>query len=166
MGENASTILYKYAHQYESSSFYFMNEYNTIEESADPTSSLANYIQKLREIQSYPDTPIWLTEIDVKSGFNQAQTAQHLEQILREGHGHPNVNGIMLWGGWSLHATTDANGFLETSLFWNADYHIKIIHPAILNSSSSIHSFKVPEASTADFDSSGQSTIMFLHVFA
>ncbi|KAK1559855.1 hypothetical protein Q3G72_019124 [Acer saccharum] len=54
MGENASTILYKYAHQYESSSFYFMNEYNTIEESADPTSSLANYIQKLREIQSYP----------------------------------------------------------------------------------------------------------------
>ncbi|KAK2664868.1 hypothetical protein Ddye_003448 [Dipteronia dyeriana] len=28
------------------------------------------------------------------------QTAQYLEQILREGHGHPNVRGIMLWGGW------------------------------------------------------------------
>ncbi|TXG64098.1 hypothetical protein EZV62_011092 [Acer yangbiense] len=129
-----------------------------------------------------------------------AQTAQYLEQILREGHGHRNVNGIMLWGGWypdgscgmcltdnnmnnlptgdvvdkllhewgirSLEATTDANGFFETSLFQNADYQIKIIHPTIGNSSSSVHSFKVPEASTTDFDFSGQSTIMFLQVSA
>ncbi|TXG64106.1 hypothetical protein EZV62_011100 [Acer yangbiense] len=182
-----------------------MKQYNIlVQESAYPTSSPANYIQKLREIQSYPGNKdamrIGLEEIDVKSGSNQAQTAQYLEQILREGHGHRNVNGIMLWGGWypdgscgmcltdnnmnnlptgdvvdkllhewgirSLEATTDANGFFETSLFQNADYQIKIIHPTIGNSSSSVHSFKVPEASTTDFDFSGQSTIMFLQVSA
>ncbi|KAK0581524.1 hypothetical protein LWI29_014799 [Acer saccharum] len=60
--------------------------------------------------------------------------------------------------------TTDANGFFETFLFHNAEYQIKIIHSAIGNSSSSVHNFKVPEASIADFDSSGQSTIMFLQV--
>ncbi|TXG64100.1 hypothetical protein EZV62_011094 [Acer yangbiense] len=152
------------------------------------------------DILAKANTPIWLTEIDVKSGSNQAQTAQYLEQILREGHGHRNVNGIMLWGGWypdgscgmcltdnnmnnlptgdvvdkllqewgirSLQATTDANGFFETSLFQNTDDQIKIIHPTIGNSSSSVHSFKVPEASTTDFDSSGQSTIIFLQVSA
>ncbi|KAF2913141.1 hypothetical protein DAI22_10g066900 [Oryza sativa Japonica Group] len=44
--------------------------------------------------------PIWLTEIDVANGTNQAQ---HLEEVLREGHGHPNVDGMVMWAAW--HAT-------------------------------------------------------------
>ncbi|KAL5788072.1 hypothetical protein ACOSP7_005021 [Xanthoceras sorbifolium] len=228
MGENASAIFYKYAHQYDPSSFYFMNEYNTIEESGDQVASPAKYIQKLREIQNYPgnkdamgigleghfreanlpymrasldilgkaDTPIWLTEIDVEKGPNQAQ---YLEQILREGHGHPNVNGMMLWGGWYPEGCyrmclTDNNmnnlptgdvvdkllhewgmrslqGTTDANGFFevslfHADYQLKIIHPSVKNYSSA-HRFKVQAASSADDqNSSGQSTIMFLQISA
>ncbi|XP_037494057.1 endo-1,4-beta-xylanase 5-like [Jatropha curcas] len=38
--------------------------------------------------------PIWLTEVDVKGSPNQAW---HLEQVLREGHSHPGVKGIIMW---------------------------------------------------------------------
>ncbi|KAF2294408.1 hypothetical protein GH714_010573 [Hevea brasiliensis] len=41
--------------------------------------------------------PIWLTEVDVQSGPYQAQ---YLEQILREGHSHPKVAGIVIWSAW------------------------------------------------------------------
>ncbi|XP_021892362.1 uncharacterized protein LOC110810472 isoform X2 [Carica papaya] len=42
--------------------------------------------------------PVWLTEVDVQSGGNQAQS---LEQILREAHSHPKVRGIVIWSAWS-----------------------------------------------------------------
>ncbi|KAK1559545.1 hypothetical protein Q3G72_015551 [Acer saccharum] len=84
--------------------------------------------------------------------MNNLPTRDVVEKLLHE------------WGIRSLQVTTDANGFFETFLFHNAEYQIKIIHSAIGNSSSSVHNFKVPEASIADFDSSGQSTIMFLQV--
>lgn len=29
--------------------------------------------------------------------------AQHLEEVLREGYGHPNVDGMVMWAAW--HAT-------------------------------------------------------------
>ncbi|KAK9286308.1 hypothetical protein L1049_014698 [Liquidambar formosana] len=41
--------------------------------------------------------PIWLTELDVQSSPNQAA---YLEQILREAHAHPAVNGIVIWAAW------------------------------------------------------------------
>lgn len=35
-----------------------------------------------------------------KKNFNFEQ-AKYLEQILREGHSHPKVNGIVMWSAWS-----------------------------------------------------------------
>lgn len=42
--------------------------------------------------------PIWVTELDVKSGPNQAA---YLDQILRELHSHGAVQGIVMWSAWS-----------------------------------------------------------------
>ncbi|KAM1349203.1 hypothetical protein PS2_003321 [Malus domestica] len=41
--------------------------------------------------------PIWITELDVKSNPNQAL---YLEQILRELHAHPQIQGIIIWSAW------------------------------------------------------------------
>ncbi|XP_026393418.1 uncharacterized protein LOC113288554 [Papaver somniferum] len=54
---------------------------------------------------------IWLTEVDVRDGPNQAQ---YLEQVLREAHAHPAVHGILMWaargpnGCWRM-CLTDGN---------------------------------------------------------
>nr|XP_043630116.1 endo-1,4-beta-xylanase 5-like [Erigeron canadensis] len=42
--------------------------------------------------------PIWITELDVQSGPNQAEI---LEQVLKEAYAHPAVNGIIIWSAWS-----------------------------------------------------------------
>ncbi|XP_010274480.1 PREDICTED: uncharacterized protein LOC104609786 [Nelumbo nucifera] len=129
LGRNASAAFYKKAHQLDDRAIMFLNEYNTIEDSRDGTSSPAKYIQKLKEIQSYaggriplgiglqghfntPDIaymrsaldtlaatklPIWITELDVEGGPNQAK---YLEEILREAHSHPAIKGIVIWGAW------------------------------------------------------------------
>ncbi|KAF5814154.1 putative endo-1,4-beta-xylanase [Helianthus annuus] len=98
--------------------------------------------------------PIWITEVDVQAGPNQAAV---LDQVLREAHAHPSVHGIVLWSAWSpqgcyrmcltdnnfnnlptgnvvdtiirqffnveVTATTDVNGFYETSLI-HGDYEV------------------------------------------
>ncbi|KAK7258048.1 hypothetical protein RIF29_32447 [Crotalaria pallida] len=43
-------------------------------------------------------SPIWITELDVA---NQPNQAQYFEQVLREAHSHPKVQGIVLWTAWS-----------------------------------------------------------------
>ncbi|MFS7920269.1 putative endo-1,4-beta-xylanase [Helianthus anomalus] len=98
--------------------------------------------------------PIWITEVDVQAGPNQAAL---LDQVIREAHAHPSVHGIVLWSAWSpqgcyrmcltdnnfnnlptgnvvdaiirqffnveVTATTDVNGFYETSLI-HGDYEV------------------------------------------
>ncbi|CAI9303474.1 unnamed protein product [Lactuca saligna] len=107
----------------------FLNEYNTIEEPGDRLSSPDSYLKKIEEIRSggyhgplsigleghftnvnipymrsaidklaSSRLPIWITELDVKPGPNQGEL---LEQVLREAHAHPAVNGIVLWSAWS-----------------------------------------------------------------
>ncbi|XVE93510.1 hypothetical protein REPUB_Repub01dG0199000 [Reevesia pubescens] len=130
LGKQASANFYKLAHTVDGTVPLFLNEYNTIEDSRDGASTPAKYLQKLREIQAFPgnrnarmgigleahfstpnlpymrasiDTlaatglPIWLTELDVQSSPNQAK---FLEQVLREAHSHPKVNGIVIWAAW------------------------------------------------------------------
>ncbi|XP_031256147.1 endo-1,4-beta-xylanase 5-like, partial [Pistacia vera] len=210
MGANASETFYKYANQYDPPTLMFMNEFNTIEEISDQKSSPANYLKRLRKIQSYlgngaqvaigleshfrvpnlpymrasidmlaaAGVPIWLTEVDVENGPNQTL---YLEQVLREGHSHPNIGGMIIWGAWSpqgcyrmcltdnnfnnlptgdvvdkllhewgirkLDGTTDANGFFEASVF-HGDYEVKIIHPAVKNSSL-VHRLNVPSTNSS-----------------
>ncbi|KAL1207443.1 Endo-1,4-beta-xylanase 5 [Cardamine amara subsp. amara] len=45
------------------------------------------------------DLPIWLTEIDVDAPPNVQ--ANYLEQVLREGHAHPKVRGMVMWAGYN-----------------------------------------------------------------
>nr|XP_011457855.1 PREDICTED: uncharacterized protein LOC101310958 [Fragaria vesca subsp. vesca] len=131
MGPNASAIFYNWATKADGGTPLFLNDFNTIEESRDELSSPAKYLQKLREIQSFPgneggrygigleshfdssipnipyiraslDTlaaakvPIWITELDVSSHLDQPL---YLEQLLRELHSHPQIQGIVIWGG-------------------------------------------------------------------
>jgi GH35 family endo-1,4-beta-xylanase len=55
------------------------------------------YIRAALDTMSEANVPIWLTEIDVAPGPDQAQ---HLENILREVYSHPAVHGIILWTAW------------------------------------------------------------------
>jgi GH35 family endo-1,4-beta-xylanase len=55
------------------------------------------YIRAALDTMSKAGVPIWLTEIDVAPGPNQAA---NLEMILREVYSHPAVHGIILWTAW------------------------------------------------------------------
>ncbi|KAG8650626.1 hypothetical protein MANES_07G059300v8 [Manihot esculenta] len=54
------------------------------------------YMRASLDILASTGLPIWLTEVDVDRGPNQAE---YLEQILREGHSHPAVEGIIMFVG-------------------------------------------------------------------
>ncbi|KAK6253427.1 hypothetical protein QUC31_015147 [Theobroma cacao] len=56
------------------------------------------YIRSSLDTLAATKLPIWLTEVDVKSDPNQQ--AMFLEQVLREGHDHPGVAGIIIWSAW------------------------------------------------------------------
>uniref|UniRef100_A0A453IQD5 GH10 domain-containing protein n=1 Tax=Aegilops tauschii subsp. strangulata TaxID=200361 RepID=A0A453IQD5_AEGTS len=55
------------------------------------------YVRAALDTLSQAGVPIWLTEIDVQRGPDQAY---HLEQVLREVYSHPAVHGIVLWTAW------------------------------------------------------------------
>ncbi|CAN8327338.1 unnamed protein product [Cochlearia groenlandica] len=52
LGPRASYNMYALAHAIDPRTTMFMNEYNTLEEPRDPSSSPARYLQKLRELQA------------------------------------------------------------------------------------------------------------------
>ncbi|XP_030550382.1 endo-1,4-beta-xylanase 5-like isoform X2 [Rhodamnia argentea] len=54
------------------------------------------YMRSSLEILATTGVPIWLTEVSVEPGDNQAQ---YLEEILREAHCHPAVEGIIMFAG-------------------------------------------------------------------
>ncbi|MCL7030894.1 hypothetical protein MKW94_015065 [Papaver nudicaule] len=143
LGPDASKVFFQQAHRLDSKTTMFLNDYNTIEQSGDSKSSPVHYLRKLKEIRTFRgnngptgigleghfdkpnipymraaiDTlaaarvPIWLTEVDVREDTYQAQ---YLEQILREAHAHPAVQGILMWaargpsGCWRM-CLTDGN---------------------------------------------------------
>ncbi|KAM3401100.1 hypothetical protein ACQJBY_005722 [Aegilops geniculata] len=43
--------------------------------------------------------PIWLTEVDVNRNAGP-YVPIYLEEVLREGYGHPNVEGMVMWAAW------------------------------------------------------------------
>ncbi|XP_057422152.1 endo-1,4-beta-xylanase 5-like [Lotus japonicus] len=133
LGQDFSSQSFKLAHYIDGETTLFLNEYNTIEDGRDGSSTPARYIQKIRQILSYPgngglplgigleshfpnfppnlpfmrasiDTlastgfPIWITELDVA---NQPGQVEYFEQVLREAHSHPKVQGIVMWTAWS-----------------------------------------------------------------
>ncbi|XP_047342269.1 endo-1,4-beta-xylanase 5-like [Impatiens glandulifera] len=120
--------LFNIINSYDNHTPLFLNEFNTIEQPTDKTSSPDAYMKRIQQIRdngyhgplgigleshfTIPNLaymrasidklatlrlPIWLTELDVGSYPN---TAILLDQVLREGHGHPAVEGLVIWAGW------------------------------------------------------------------
>ncbi|GAB2268132.1 hypothetical protein Dimus_003111 [Dionaea muscipula] len=52
------------------------------------------YMRAALDMLGAMNIPIWLTEVFVDKGQNQAQ---YLEDVLREGYSHPAVEGIVIW---------------------------------------------------------------------
>ncbi|XP_047093519.1 endo-1,4-beta-xylanase 4-like [Lolium rigidum] len=130
LGPNASPMIYQQVGQIDHTAILFMNEFNTLEQPMDPNGTPTKYVAKMKLIKGYPgngglklgvgleshfstpnlpyvrgalDTlaqlklPMWMTEVDVVKGPNQVK---FLEQVLREGYGHPGVQGIVMWAAW------------------------------------------------------------------
>ncbi|KAG6399858.1 hypothetical protein SASPL_141343 [Salvia splendens] len=63
-----------------------------------PSSNLnLPYLRSAIDALSSARLPIWVTELDVQPGPNQAT---YLEQLLREIHSRSSVQGILLWSAW------------------------------------------------------------------
>ncbi|KAL3730264.1 hypothetical protein ACJRO7_027291 [Eucalyptus globulus] len=54
------------------------------------------YMRSSLDILATIGVPIWLTEVSVAPGANQAQ---YLEEVLREAYSHPGVEGIIMFAG-------------------------------------------------------------------
>ncbi|CAN6826682.1 unnamed protein product [Brassica oleracea] len=57
------------------------------------------FMRSALDILGATGLPIWLTEVDVEAPKNVQ--AKYFEQVLREGHAHPRVKGIVTWAGYS-----------------------------------------------------------------
>ncbi|KAM3219941.1 endo-1,4-beta-xylanase 5-like [Capsicum annuum] len=192
LGPTASATFFRLASQFDNKTPLFLNEYNTIEDQRDGASSPVNYLNKIKQIRSggyagplgigleghfvtpYIRTaldtlasaklPIWITELDVQRGPNQAQ---FLDQIIKEVVGHPAVEGLLIWSAWiptgcyrmcltdnnfknlptgnvvdktrvtlcnDLIGTTNTEGYFQTPLF-HGDYKAVVTHPLMADSS-------------------------------
>ncbi|KAL3730250.1 hypothetical protein ACJRO7_027283 [Eucalyptus globulus] len=69
------------------------------------------YMRSSLEILATTGVPIWLTEVSVEPGVNQAQ---YLEEILREAFSHPAVEGIIMFAG-PAYAGFNATAFTDKS---------------------------------------------------
>ncbi|RWW01420.1 hypothetical protein GW17_00035541 [Ensete ventricosum] len=128
LGENASAIFYQLAHQLDSHALMFLNEFNTLEWHDERKVSPDNYLQKLRQIQSFgnvprmaiglqghfgtPDIAYMRSTLDKLAGANvpiwlteldvaHSNESKNLEDILREAYSHPGVQGIVIFGVWN-----------------------------------------------------------------
>ncbi|MCL7037931.1 hypothetical protein MKW94_008343 [Papaver nudicaule] len=127
LGADASQVFFQQAHQLDTNTTMFLNEYNTIERGDDSKSSPAQYLRKLQEIRNFkgnngptgigleghfdkPNIPYMRSAIDMLA----AAQVQYLEQILREAYAHPAIEGVIMWaargpsGCWRM-CLTDGN---------------------------------------------------------
>ncbi|GAB2292123.1 hypothetical protein Dimus_026375 [Dionaea muscipula] len=56
------------------------------------------YMRSVLDTLKTAGVPIWITELDVAPGPNQAS---YLEQVMREAYSHPAIAGLVLWVAWS-----------------------------------------------------------------
>ncbi|CAL5328927.1 unnamed protein product [Camellia sinensis] len=147
LGPNATLHFFEMAHESDPLATLFMNEFNVVETCEDGSSTVDDYISRLRELKqggvsmdgigleahfTVPnlalmravldklatlELPIWLTEVDISSTIDKETQGVYLEQVLREGFSHPSVNGIMLWT--ALHP----NGYCYQMCLTDNDFH-------------------------------------------
>ncbi|PON90538.1 Glycoside hydrolase [Trema orientale] len=127
---NASAMFYNWAFGADSSTTMFLNEYNTIESPGDWLATPAQYLNMLKEIQSFPGNAGGKLGIGLESHFSSPNLAyvrssldilaatglpiwiteldvqkspnqaKYLEEILREVYSHPGIKGIVIWAAW------------------------------------------------------------------
>ncbi|CAI9769997.1 unnamed protein product [Fraxinus pennsylvanica] len=128
MGRNASTVFLEKAYKLDKKALPFLNEFNTIERPKDSSATATKYLDKIKLIrkQGYlgplgigleghfaipnlpyvrasidmlaaTNLPIWITELDVQHTQNESV---YLDQVLRELHAHPAIQGIIMWAAW------------------------------------------------------------------
>lgn len=73
LGENASAAYYATAYNLDPNTTMFMNEYNTMEYSRDEVASPLNYLKKLQEILSFPETGGMSAAIGLQGHFGSGQ---------------------------------------------------------------------------------------------
>ncbi|CAL0329312.1 unnamed protein product [Lupinus luteus] len=56
------------------------------------------YIRASIDLLASTGSSIWITEVDVA---DQPKQVEYFEQVLREAHSHPKVQGIVMWTTWS-----------------------------------------------------------------
>ncbi|KAI9127849.1 hypothetical protein K1719_000842 [Acacia pycnantha] len=130
LGHSASASIYKVAHDLDATAIPFMNEFGTIEDTKDVMGTPVKYIQRLKEIQSFPGYSGWPIGIGLEGHFSnldmaymrasldmlgasgmpiwlteldvnsQPNQAQFLDETLREALSHPKVQGIIIWAAW------------------------------------------------------------------
>ncbi|KAJ7554029.1 hypothetical protein O6H91_06G123100 [Diphasiastrum complanatum] len=128
LGPEIIPHMFQLTHQFDPSAVLFVNDYH-VEDGRDADSSPEEYILQIQNLLSQGalvggiglqghsnvpigailcqtldklsvlGLPIWLTEVDVSSS-NEFVRADDLEVVLREAYGHPEVEGIILWGFW------------------------------------------------------------------
>jgi len=145
LGGNATAEFFDTARRADPLATLFLNDFNVVEACDDLSSSADSYAARLRQLADGGVTfegigleghfgkpnipyvravldklgtlrlPIWLTEVDISSTFDQRTQAAYLEEVLREGFAHPAVDGMMLWTAMGANAScyqmclTDAN---------------------------------------------------------
>ncbi|KAK3011920.1 hypothetical protein RJ639_010498 [Escallonia herrerae] len=128
LGRNASAVFYLEARRLDKKATLFLNEYNTIEEVSDGSTTPDKYLTKIREIRStgykgplaigleghfnVPNLPYMRAAIDklAKARLpiwlteldvsSSPNQAMYLEEIIREAYAHPAVKGIVMWASW------------------------------------------------------------------
>ncbi|MCD7460336.1 hypothetical protein HAX54_043329 [Datura stramonium] len=123
------------------------------------------YIRSALDILASAKLPIWITELDVQTGPNQAQ---FLDQIIKEVVGHRAVQGLIIWSAWEpsgcyrmcltdnnfknlptgdvvdkARATLSHEGFYGTTnakgyfetSLFHGDYQAVVTHPSMADSS-------------------------------
>ncbi|KAK2974472.1 hypothetical protein RJ640_018637 [Escallonia rubra] len=128
LGRNASAVFYRKARRLDKKATLFLNEYNTIEEVSDGSTTPDKYLAKIREIRStgyrgplaigleghfnVPNLPYMRAVIDklAKARLpiwlteldvsSSPSQAMYLEEIIREAYAHPAVKGIVMWASW------------------------------------------------------------------
>ncbi|CAJ1977330.1 unnamed protein product [Sphenostylis stenocarpa] len=136
LGQNVSAEAYATAFALDPQTKMFLNEFNTIEYSGDQEASPAKYLQKIKEILSFPGVAGMSAGIGLQGHFasgqpNLAYMRSGLDllaatglpiwltevtvdpqpsQVLREGYSHPAVAGIIIFAG------PEQAGFAQTTL--------------------------------------------------
>lgn len=133
LGKDTPAVFYKTAQEIDPETPLFLNEFNTLEQPEDASSTPAMYLEKIKQIRregyhgplsigleshfSTPSLAYVRTSIDVLAASKlpiwiteldvskRPNQELYLKQLLKELKSHPGVRGIIMWGSWKPNGT-------------------------------------------------------------